>query len=113
LLSPSLLTLTGSSVSVGGTEKSSSQEESEADSGFPLCRVGSDYGRHGRIFRTVAKLMRLTGMMASEIAALKKTHIRDGYFYVEESIVRGVEDDELKTEFRERRILVTMAIRTS
>jgi integrase len=61
-------------------------------------------------YRPVAKLMILTGMMASEIAALKKSHIRDGYLHVEESIVRGVEDGELKTEYRERRIPVTKAI---
>lgn len=61
-------------------------------------------------YRPVAKLMMLTGIIASEIAALKKSHIRDGYLYIEESIVRGVEDDELKTEFRERRIPITAAI---
>lgn len=62
-------------------------------------------------YRPVAKLMILTGMMASEIAALKRSHIRDGYLFIEESIVRGVEDDELKTEYRERQLPVTAAIR--
>ena len=61
-------------------------------------------------YHPVAKLMMLTGMIASEIAALKKSHIRDGYLYVEQSIVRGEESNELKTVYRERRITLTKAI---
>jgi len=61
-------------------------------------------------YRPVAKLMVLTGLMASEIAALKPHHIRDGYLYIEESIVRKVEKDDLKTSYRERRIPITHAI---
>jgi integrase len=61
-------------------------------------------------YRPVAKLMVLTGLIASEIAALRKSHIRDGYLYVEQSIVRGEESDSLKTEYRERRIPLTRAI---
>jgi integrase len=61
-------------------------------------------------YRPVAKLMVITGMIASEIAALKKSHIRDGYLYVEQSIVRGEESDELKTVYRERRLPLTRAI---
>ena len=61
-------------------------------------------------YRPVAKLMVLTGMIASEIAALKISHIREGYLYVEQSIVRGEESDELKTVYRERRILLTKAL---
>lgn len=61
-------------------------------------------------YRPVAKLMVITGVIASEIAALKKSHIRDGYLYIEESIVRKVEKDELKTGCRERRIPLTGAI---
>lgn len=62
-------------------------------------------------YRPVAKLMILTGMMASEIAALKKCHIRHGYLYIEESIVREIEKDDLKNEYRGRRIQLTAAIR--
>jgi integrase len=62
-------------------------------------------------YRPVAKLMILTGLIASEIAALKKVHIRDGYLWVEQSIVRGEESDELKTIYRERAIPITKAIR--
>lgn len=61
-------------------------------------------------YRPVAKLMVITGMIASEIAALKKSHIRDGYVYVQQSIVKGEESDELKTVYRERRILLTNAL---
>lgn len=61
-------------------------------------------------YHPVAKLMVLTGMIASEISAIKRQHIRDGYLYVEESIVRDVEKDELKNSYRERRIPITLAI---
>ena len=61
-------------------------------------------------YRPVAKLMILTGLIASEIAALKKSHLRDGFLHVEQSIVRGEESDELKTVYRERRIPLTRAI---
>ena len=61
-------------------------------------------------YRPVAKLMVLTGLMASEVAALKKSHIRDGYLHIEESIVREIEKDWLKNSYRERRIPITTAI---
>lgn len=61
-------------------------------------------------YHPVAKLMVLTGLMASEIAALKASHIRDGYLYIEESIVRKIKKDDLKTGYRERRIPITRAI---
>ena len=61
-------------------------------------------------YRPVAKLMVLTGLMASEVAALKPHHIRDGILYVEQSIVRGREKDELKNSYREREIPITKAI---
>ena len=62
-------------------------------------------------YRPVAKLMVLTGLMASEIASLKASHIRDGYLHIEESIVRKVAKDALKNSYRERRIPITDAIR--
>lgn len=61
-------------------------------------------------YRPVAKLMVLTGLMASEIAALKARHIQDGYLYIEESIVRRVKKDDLKTGYRERKVPITRAI---
>jgi integrase len=54
--------------------------------------------------------MVLTGLMASEIAALKPLHIRDDILFVEQSIVRGREKDELKNSYREREIPITGAI---
>lgn len=62
-------------------------------------------------YRPVAKLMVLTGLMASEIAGLKPHHIRDGYLYIEESIVRRVAKDALKNSYRERRIPITNTIK--
>ena len=67
-------------------------------------------GAMDEYYRPVAKLMVLTGLMASEIAALKPEHIRDGYLYIEESIVRQVAKDELKNNYRQRRIPITQAI---
>jgi integrase len=61
-------------------------------------------------YRPVAKLMVLTGLMASEMAALKPHHIKDGTLRVEQSIVRGREKDELKNSYREREIPITKAI---
>jgi integrase len=61
-------------------------------------------------YRPVAKLMVLSGLMASEIAALRPHHIRDGYLHIEESIVRKVAKDTLKNSYRERRIPITQAI---
>ncbi len=61
-------------------------------------------------YRPVSKLMVLTGLMASEIAAIKASHIREGYLYIEESIVRNVAKDDLKNDHRERMIPITRAI---
>lgn len=61
-------------------------------------------------YRPVAKLMVLTGLMASEVAALKPNHMKDGFLHVEQSIVRGREKDELKNSYREREIPITKAI---
>src|ERR1039457_1709668 len=54
--------------------------------------------------------MMLTGLIASEIAALKPYHIRDGYLNIEESVVRDVEKDDLKTDHRGRRYRLTQAL---
>lgn len=61
-------------------------------------------------YRPVAKLMVLTGLMASEIAGLKPHHIKDGDLYIEESIVKKVEKGDLKNSYRERSIPITAAI---
>lgn len=61
-------------------------------------------------YKPVTELMVMTGLMASEIAALKTCHIRNGYLYIQLSVVKGVESDNLKNEFRERRLFITKAI---
>lgn len=61
-------------------------------------------------YRPVTKLMMLTGLIASEIAALKRSHIRDGYLYIEEAVVREIEKDEPKNDYRRRRYKITKAI---
>jgi len=61
-------------------------------------------------YKPVTKLMVLTGLMASEIAGIKPDCIRNGYLYIECSVVKGRESAELKTDFRERRIKITAAI---
>jgi len=61
-------------------------------------------------YRPVTKLMVLTGLMASEVAALKPNHMKGGFLHVEQSIVRGREKDELKNSYREREIPITKAI---
>lgn len=55
--------------------------------------------------------MVLTGLIASEIAALKPRHIRDGSLYIEESIAREVEKDDLKNDFRGRKIPIIRKLR--
>lgn len=61
-------------------------------------------------FKPVTKLMVLTGLMASEIAGIKPGCIRDGYLNIEYKIVKGKGADELKTDYRIRRIKITKAI---
>lgn len=58
-------------------------------------------------YQPVVKLMVLTGLMASEIASLRPQSIRNGYLYIEASVVRGVESEELKTIHRQRRFRIT------
>lgn len=52
-------------------------------------------GVEGHI-KAVGELHVRTGLIASEIAALKPGHIRGGYLHIESSIARELEKDELK-----------------
>lgn len=61
-------------------------------------------------YRPIAELMLLTGMISSELAGLKKSHIRDGYIHVKDTIVRDREKDEPKNSQRIRKIPITVAI---
>lgn len=67
-------------------------------------------GNIERYYQPVTKLMVLTGIIASEIAALKPHHIRNGSIYVEEAIVKSREKDCPKNIFREREIPISKAI---
>lgn len=61
-------------------------------------------------YRPVAEMMILTGMIASEIAALRPGDIGEKKITVQNSIVRGVEKQELKTAYRNRELPITAAI---
>lgn len=63
----------------------------------------------------IAELKALTGMIDSEMAGLRKTDIffnhATPYLHICNKIVRGVESDELKTDFRPRKMHITNRIR--
>lgn len=62
-------------------------------------------------FRPVAEVMIMTGMIASEIAGLRKSDIEGNYLMIRNSIVRGQEKNELKTAYRERKVYITETLR--
>lgn len=61
-------------------------------------------------YRPIAELMLLTGMINSELAGLKKSHIRKGNIHVRETVVRGRAREKTKTTYRTRQIPITEAI---
>ncbi|SDM90375.1 integrase [Geoalkalibacter ferrihydriticus] len=60
-------------------------------------------------FQPIAELMALTGLIASELAGLRRSDIVDGHIRVKTTIVRGRKKG-CKTSFRERKIPITQAI---
>lgn len=58
-------------------------------------------------FKPAAEIMIMTGMIGSEMAGLKKSAIKKGHIVIENSIVRGHEKAQLKTEYRQREIPMT------
>jgi integrase len=62
-------------------------------------------------YHPVTEILLMTGMIASEIRGLRKTDISENYLQVRNSIVKGVEKDKLKTQYRKRDIPLTTAIR--
>lgn len=60
--------------------------------------------------KPICELMIMTGLIASEVAGLKKSDIRGGYLHVVNSVVRGRAQEGCKTPFRERKIPITCAI---
>ena len=62
-------------------------------------------------FRPHAEFMIMTGVIASEMAGLRRGDISAGYITIQNSIVRGHEKEALKTAYRFRRIPITAEIR--
>ena len=58
----------------------------------------------------IAEVFVLTGMIGSEMAGFRKQDIMDGHLFVQNSIVRKREKDDLKTTFRYRNMFITQAI---
>ncbi|UPU37474.1 tyrosine-type recombinase/integrase [Geomonas paludis] len=61
-------------------------------------------------FRPIAELFLLTGMIASEVAGLRKADIDDHYIRVRNKVARE-EKEDLKNDFRIRDIPITAALR--
>ena len=62
-------------------------------------------------YRNVAEIMVMTGLIGSEIAGLRRQDIQGDYIHVQNSIVKGHEKADLKTEFRQRKLPITKALR--
>lgn len=62
--------------------------------------------------RPMIEIMMLTGMIHSEISGLLRSHIRSDHIMVQQSIVRGVESQTLKTRYRIRKLPLTKRIRS-
>jgi integrase len=62
-------------------------------------------------YRPAIEIMVLTGMIASEIAGLRKIDVQEDRIVICNSIVAGVEKSSLKTDYRAREIPLTAAIR--
>lgn len=50
----------------------------------------------------------MTGMIGSEIAGLRKRDIQEDHIIIQNSIVRKCEKDQLKNEFRKRKLPITV-----
>ncbi|RNC67303.1 MAG: DUF3596 domain-containing protein [Desulfuromonadales bacterium] len=62
-------------------------------------------------YHPVTEIMLMTGMIASEIRGFRKADSTPQLLHVRNSIVKGVEKEKLKTQYRKRDIPVTNAIR--
>jgi integrase len=62
-------------------------------------------------YRNVTEIMVMTGLIGSEIAGLRRQDFEGDYIHVQNSIVRGYEKEDLKTEFRQRKLPITKALR--
>nr|WP_321399413.1 DUF3596 domain-containing protein [uncultured Desulfobacter sp.] len=61
--------------------------------------------------RPVAEFMIMTGTISSEIAGLKKSAIHGDRIHIDNSIVKGHEKSQLKTDYRKRDIPMTAALK--
>jgi len=61
--------------------------------------------------RLNAKFMALTGAIASEMAGVERRHIRDGFIYIRQAIVKKKLRRKVKTQYRMRKIRITKAIK--
>lgn len=62
-------------------------------------------------YQPIMELMILTGMINSEMAGLRKSDIKEDHILVQNTIVRGREQDTPKTRYRIRKLPITQAIR--
>lgn len=63
-------------------------------------------------YRPVAELMVMTGLINSEVAGLRVEDIQGDRLLIRNSVVRGEEKSELKTEYRRRQLPIGQALRT-
>jgi len=62
-------------------------------------------------YKPIAELMILTGMIPSELSALRAEDITGEYINLNKSFILGEEKTSMKTAFRKRKIFITEAIR--
>ena len=62
-------------------------------------------------YKNIAEFFVLTGLSGSEISGLKKSAVMKDHFVIQESIVRCISMDTLKTDFRFREIPLTARLR--
>lgn len=62
-------------------------------------------------YKMAAEVMIMTGLIASELAGLRKDDIEGDSLIVRKSIVRDHEKDKLKTKYRKRNFFITEALR--
>ncbi|WP_169400691.1 tyrosine-type recombinase/integrase [Desulfobacter curvatus] len=62
-------------------------------------------------YKPAAETMIMTGMIGSEIAGLKKTAVKSDRILVENSIVKGHEKAQLKTNYRKRELPLTQHLK--
>lgn len=62
-------------------------------------------------YRPIAETMIMTGMIGSEIAGLRKDDIQGDQIVIQNSIVREYEKADLKTEYRQRKLPISSALR--